>query len=366
MWTPDGPSEAFPLCVLSLVCWGSWSNSAKAASHVPFCHFYLDYSIGLFLMALIWFYSLGEGEFFVDSTTEMAKVWSAVGAGTIFNIANILLTVGIQRLGLSLAFPIGIGTALVLGTVLTYIVNPSGDVALLFGGVAVAFLAVCSISLSANEMEKAEKLTDGGGTASDPLLDDDDDDYDENGGDGDEKSGDEERMVDRTGAGKPSKTKDSLVCLLAGVFMSCWAPLSAYSYDTDTAGALTPYGSFLCFAGATLVTSLLYIPVMLSRPLIGEKTTASAYCELSWADHSWGVMGGGVWSIGTLSNLIAGSEINGAVAYSIGQSAPMVATLWGLLYYNEYAGAPRSAYMYLFAMFALYILSIVLIAESTT
>lgn len=54
--------------------------------------------------------------------TARYKIGSAIGAGAVFNVANLLLVVAIQIVGLSTAFPLGIGTALVGGTVLTYVV----------------------------------------------------------------------------------------------------------------------------------------------------------------------------------------------------------------------------------------------------
>ena len=86
-------------------------------------------------------------------------------SGVVFNVANVLLVIGIKLVGLSISFPVGIGLSLVLGTLLSYVISPSGDCrfyaspmmtaisegtdeGLLFVGVALAFLAVCSMALS--------------------------------------------------------------------------------------------------------------------------------------------------------------------------------------------------------------------------
>ena len=52
----------------------------------------------------------------------------------LFNLSNILLVVGIDAAGMSVAFPVGVGLALVIGTVESYIETPKGDPALLFTG----------------------------------------------------------------------------------------------------------------------------------------------------------------------------------------------------------------------------------------
>ena len=108
------------MVIFSLCCWGSWSNTAKEAARlkVPFAHFYSDWCIGGFLTALLAWVSLGGAEVAaveVDPTTYVGRyrVLSALAAGVIFNVANALLVVGINLAGLSVAFPMGIGTALV-------------------------------------------------------------------------------------------------------------------------------------------------------------------------------------------------------------------------------------------------------------
>ena len=76
-----------------------------------------------------------------------------------------------------------------------------------------------------------------------------------------------------------------------------------------------------------------------------------------------GVCGGAVWAAGTLSNLLSGSSIGLALSYAIGQSAPMVATAWGLCYFGEFDGAPARAKRAVGAMFAFYLAAIGLIAR---
>jgi len=44
-----------------------------------------------------------------------------------------------------------------------------------------------------------------------------------------------------------------------------------------------------------------------------------------------GLLGGAIWGIGTVFNLVAANFTGVAISYTIGQSAPMVAALWGVL-----------------------------------
>jgi hypothetical protein len=83
--------------------------------------------------------------------------------GTIFNLANLLLVVAIQLIGLSTAFPLGIGTALVGGTILTYVIDQTGNPYFLFPGVGLALMAVIAMAVAHAKMDAgSEGGMDGG------------------------------------------------------------------------------------------------------------------------------------------------------------------------------------------------------------
>lgn len=58
--------------------------------------------------------------------------WVILG-GVIFNASNILLSASISLAGMSVAFPLGVGIALVLGVIVNYLGIPTGNPLLLFG-----------------------------------------------------------------------------------------------------------------------------------------------------------------------------------------------------------------------------------------
>eukprot|EP01043_Picozoa_sp_COSAG02_P072060 COSAG02_NODE_13425_length_1396_cov_137.957594_2_plen_106_part_01 len=97
-----------------------------------------------------------------------------------------------------------------------------------------------------------------------------------------------------------------------------------------------------------------------------QRTTPAAYYELSSDQHMLGWAGGMIWAIGTLSNLVSGNSVGVALAYATGQSAPMVATGWGVFYYKEFRGAPAAAWYCLGGMVLLYAGAIAMIALSNT
>merc|ERR1711879_1077021 len=100
-----------------------------------------------------------------------ARIAYAIGAGATFGVANLILTTAIALAGLAVAFPLCIGTALVLGTLLTYFVDQRGQPLLIFPGVLFALLGVVANARAHAEMQKAAG-TDSGNEAASPLGDD--------------------------------------------------------------------------------------------------------------------------------------------------------------------------------------------------
>ena len=131
-----------------MICWGSWANTLKLCPDYRFQLFYWDYVIGLILAALVWGFTLGSiggvGRSFVADllAADSSHVTLAVTGGILFNIANVLLVAAIEIAGLAVAFPVGIGLALVVGAISNYIISPGGNALMLFGGIATGLLGL--------------------------------------------------------------------------------------------------------------------------------------------------------------------------------------------------------------------------------
>jgi glucose uptake protein len=74
--------------------------------------------------------------------------------GVVFNIANTLLVAAIAIAGLAVAFPIGIGLALVIGSVLNYIITPKGHPLMLFGGILLVCVAIVFDTLAYRKLAR--------------------------------------------------------------------------------------------------------------------------------------------------------------------------------------------------------------------
>lgn len=140
---------AVALCIVTMLCWGSWANTQKLAGKTwRFELFYWDYVLGVLLAALIFAFTLGSsgaaGRPFLEDLRQASggALGSAFVGGIVFNAANILLVAAIALAGLAVAFPVGIGMALVLGVIVNYAAQPAGRPGMLFAGVGLVAAAI--------------------------------------------------------------------------------------------------------------------------------------------------------------------------------------------------------------------------------
>lgn len=315
---------AWALMILSMVCWGSWANTFKLTRGIRFELFYWDYAIGMAVtavaLAALTDTPTPAGTTFPASllTATPAALVQAATAGVVFNLANLLLVAAIAIAGLAVAFPLAIGTALIVGTALTFYVDGKGAPSVLALGVALAAVAIVCCASAYRAQASELKVT----------------------------------------------RKGVIVCLVSGLLMASWAPLAAASMQ-KVPGALTPLASLAVFAIAALLCTVPFNLYLMRRPLIDVPVSMHDYFAGGIRWHLLGLLGGAVWTIGTASNLVAGSSVGFAVSYAIGQSAPLVASLWGIFVWKEFAGASPAATRALAAMFLFYLAAIGVLSRAT-
>jgi glucose uptake protein len=322
MFEPTG-TIALLMTAFSAVCWGSWANAGKLTRNFRFELMYWDFSAGILLMSLIWAFTLGSmgggpNSFLANfAAADTANIASAALGGFIFNAANLLLVAGIAMAGLAIAFPLAIGIAMVEGVVASYILQPRGDVALLAGGVALAVVAI---------------IMDG------------------------------RAYANLAGGGKGASRKSVIICAVSGLLMGSFAPLITRAMTRGV--PLTAYGTAVAFTAGAFLSCIVVNGYLMKHPIVGEPVAFSGYFKARGIDHVWGILGGLIWGTGGVFNFVAGGKLGVAIAYAIGQSSPMVAALWGILVWKEFAGAGGKAKGYLAAMFASYVLALVVIAKA--
>ena len=323
MFTPHSLNLALFMMITSAICWGSWANTYKGVKKYRFELFYWDYAVGIFLISLILALTMGstgnDASSFLNNvrSADTNNIVSTMVGGAIFNLANLLLVAAIDMAGLAVAFPVAIGIALVVGVVSSYALQPKGNAALLAAGVLCALIAV---------------VMDGKAYGSLAI------------------------------AGRSVSKKSIVVCVVSGVLMGLWAPFVARAMTNGN--TLGPYSIAVFLTLGALLSCLLWNIYFMKHPLVGEPVNFSGYFSGPISGHALGLLGGFIWGIGMVFNLVAASFTGVAISYAIGQSAPMVAALWGVLAWKEFAGAPGKARMYLALMFVFYCLGILLVARA--
>lgn len=351
MFVVDNNLTAVVFCIITMLCWGSWANTQKAVGQRwRFELFYWDYVFGVVLASLVFaltFGSIGQyGRSFLQdlAQADLSNIGWALLGGAVFNLANILLVAAIALSGMAVAFPVGIGLALVLGVLINYIfdLDPAhrADPKLLFLGVA---LVTGAIILDARAYRKLSGPTAAG------------------------------------------SSKGLVLAVLCGILMSLFYFLVSQSIGKVVIeglkepakvtvanlqagviqpGKMTAYTANMIFALGILLSNFVINTAIMAKPFVGEPVPMRDYFKGAAKDHIWGIVGGMIWAVGMTLNIAASGQASPAVAYGLGQGATMVAALWGVFVWHEFRNAPRGTTPLLALMFILFIAGLGLVIVS--
>ena len=333
MYVVTGYPLAVALCVVTMLCWGSWANTQKATGRWRFELFYWDYVFGVMLMSVVFAFTLGSfgaaGQGFLSNLRQAGggNLGSAILAGVVFNAANILLVATIDSLGMAVAFPVGIGIALLVGVLENYVAKPNDyNPIALFGGVALIVLAIILDALAYRRLS--------------------------------------------SGQTKGVSTRGLALCVACGLLMGSFYWLVARTMSKEThviePGKLTPYCAVFLFCVGVLASNLIFNTLMMKKPLSGPPLSWADYGRGSARQHVMGLLGGGIWCVGMTMNIIAGGTAGFAISYGLGQGATMIAAAWGVFVWREFRAAPRGTNIILAAMFVFFLvgLTFVIAAKS--
>jgi len=326
MFILENYSTAIIFCIITMLCWGSWANTQKlSAGSWRFELFYWDYVFGILILSLLFAFTLGSngsgGRAFIADLqqADRSNLFSALLGGIIFNLANILLVAAIAIAGMSVAFPVGIGIALVLGVLVNYIDKPEGNALLLFGGVALIALAIL---LNASAYKKMA-------------------------------------------SGKTTSTKGLVLSVTAGLLMGFFYRFVARSMFNDFTipeeGKLSPYTAMVLFSVGVLVSNFVFNTYIMKKPFTGTPVSFGQYFKGSFKNHLAGFFGGMIWCVGMSFNIIASGKTSPAIAYGLGQGATVVAAIWGIFIWKEFKNASKGTSLLINAMLLLYIAGLMLI-----
>jgi glucose uptake protein len=332
MFTPLTYPAALMLMMLSMLCWGSWANTQKIDSTWRFELFYLDYTLGLVAASVLFGLTLGRTDpasadsFFLNlhSASQRSIVEAFLG-GAIFSIGNILLVAAISIAGMAVAFPVGAGLALVLGSLLNYFVSPTGNSILIFSGIALVCVAIGLDALAYRDLEAADE------------------------------SGSK-------GSSSTRSSKGILLSIAGGIGAGLFYPFVAKSLTGPA--HLVPYTVNFVFALGAVVTAIPTAYLLMRKPVAGQQLTFADYTAGSAKLHIWGVLGGVLWGLGTIANFVASyvPMIGPATSFAMGEGNTMISALWGVFVWREFKGATRRVKTLLTLMFLCFLLGLTSIA----
>ena len=330
MFIVDNPGLAIFFCIVTMLGWGSWANTQKMAGKEkwPFELYYWDYGLGVAFMSVVLALAMGSaGARGMNTMANLAQASAgpaaaAVASGALFNVSNVLLVVAIDAAGMSVAFPIGVGLALVIGTVTSYLQVPKGNAALLFGGVALVVLAMVMSALAHGKLRRT---------------------------------------------GGQGWVRGVLFSAIAGCLMGFFYPQLMRSITPDfnngavVPGYLTPYTALIFFGAGLLLSNFLVNTIFMRA----GGWRAADYFRGSARLHLLGILGGVIWMLALGLNVVASGVAGPAVSYALGQGATLVAAIWGVAVWKEFRGAPAGVTPLLIVMFAGYALGLALIGSAT-
>ena len=322
-------------CFVTMLCWGSWGNTQKlAAKSWRYELFYWDYVIGMLIFSLLVAFTAGsigsEGRSFVCDLGQAD--WPSIGwvllGAVVFNVSNILLSASTSIAGLSVAFPLGVGLALVVGVLNNLIFHPNAgtNVPVLIAGVLLVVLAIICNGVASGKVDDGQR---------DPAQ----------------------------------NRKGILLAVAAGLIMSFFSALvyngvDINNFSNPAAGRLTPYTGMVIFAVGVFLSNFVINTIVMKKPFVGEPVALSAYFNGDAKTHLVGMLGGAIWCLGTVLNYMCAGKAGAAVSYALGQGAPMIAAIWGVFIWKEFKGAKKGVYGLLGLMFCLFVAGLALIIVS--
>ncbi len=321
MYTPQHFLIALLMIITSTICWGSWANTFKWVKNYRFEFFYWDYAIGIFVISVVLAFTMGSTHAGASSflanvhSADYMAIGAAIAGGVVFNLANLLLMAGVEMVGLAVSFPVSIGLALVVGVVLSYALQPRGNPILLAIGVALAIVAVILDGKAYGALRKT---------------------------------------------GEKVSRKGLWICAVSGVLMGLWAPFVTRALTEPR--PLGPYSATVFLTLGALLSCFVFNTYLMKKPITGEPVSGGGFFRAAPGAHWLGLVGGFIWGIGTVFNLVAANLTGVAISYAIGQASPMVAALWGIFAWREFRGAGPRPRTYLTLMFVFYVVAIVIVA----
>lgn len=333
MILPASYTAVLILLIAGMLGWGLWANMFKAAGGKwRFELFYFDFAIGLLVVSAIIALTAGslgfDGFSFVDDLQLAGKrqdLWAFAG-GIVFNLGNMLLLSAVSITGMALAFPAGMGCAVIVAALWNFALNPGGNTALTFAGAIVLVGAIVFAVLSYRSWSAAVVL----------------------------------RAQKENPTAKPRRRKSSskavVLSLVGGVMLGSFPPLIQMGSAEEN--GLGPYSLSFIFAVGVVFSTFVFNLFFMNLPVQGKPIEMGEYFRANLQKHGLGVLGGAIWYVALIASLIAAraqgaAHVGPRVGYALEQGGVVVAALCGLFVWREYHGGDVSVRIRVGLMFVL-------------
>jgi len=340
MILPQTYAVTILLMVFSMLCWGSWASTYKAAGW-RFELYYFDFSLGLLATATVLAFTAGsmgfDGFTFLDDLLHAGRrpLFYAFMAGVVFNLANMLLMAAIAVAGMTVAFPISAGLALIVGVVIGLFQKPIGHPLMAFAGCVLIFAAILaagSVYRFINEIR-----------------------HEANARAGKAKS-----------TKRPVAVKGIAISLVSGAIMAGIYPMLAKAKEGE--GGLGPYSVAMIFAVGAFASMFVFNLFFMNLPVEGNPIDFMDYFKASLRAHGLSILGGMILCLGAVAGLTAASVENirivPSLSYGLSQAPALIAVLWGTLVWKEVKDGDSRTKSMVALMFVLFAVGVMLVSLS--
>jgi glucose uptake protein len=269
-------------------------------------------------------------------------VWVA-GSGVLLGLANLFLLAGATLSGAAVAFMLTFGVLLAGNTLWELSVNSDINLVLATSGVALAVVAAIVALIAYRWRLADQESAEAQALRADPR-------------------------VKKNVVARPGTLSGPLLAILAGIILVLFFRTVANGISGDN--GVAPYGALLLLSVGLVGSSIVIVPFFLYFPVRGGALQVRHYFKGNRTHHLLGLLGGILGGTAILAYMLARTappnlQPAPLVSYLLNYGAPVVAAVWGMSVWREFAGAVFRVNVIFFVSVVLLLAAIGITAAST-
>ena len=332
MILPPNYAVALALLIFGALCLGGWVNTFKIGAKWRYELYYLDFSLGVVVTALILAFTLGslgyDGFTLADDVMHAGKnQWLMAFIAGGFVSSGVMLTLAAASTGgLAVGFGCSLGVWLVVGTLMSRAFQPAGgESTLQFAGAALGLtgMLVAAACYRMVAVGRHEDLARAGKAKS---------------------------------TKRPAPIKAAVLGSVGGVLLGVFPQFVNNARATEV--GLGPYALMVFASFGGLLSTLVLSLFLMNLPVEGEPVDVFDYAKGGIGTHLRGAIGGMVFALGLVSLLVVGAggdnfKMPPAIYNAFFQGWPILAALCGVAIWGELRGADGRVKVLALLMFLL-------------